>query len=160
MILVQKILGNTKDIDVSGKRLDFLDLEWFEAGRTIIRKHTRNGVEVGIKKDLNPLEEGDVIYLNEETVILISIRPTLCIVFRPRTIREMAVVCYEIGNKHIPIYINEESEVIVAFEHPLYHLLERFGYKPKREERKILKTSQLGSVNHLVKSYQPITFKN
>lgn len=81
--------------------------------------------------------------MDAERVIVVNIIPCECIVFKPGSFKDMGTVCFEIGNKHIPIFINEEAEVLVEFENPLYRLLERSGYEPRREVRKLLKTHAL-----------------
>jgi urease accessory protein len=49
----------------------------------------------------------------------------------------MASVCYEIGNKHLPLFY-ESDELLVPFELPLFRLLSAQGYDVKQEERKLL----------------------
>ena len=49
----------------------------------------------------------------------------------------MASVCYEIGNKHLPLFY-ENDELLVPFELPLFRLLEAQGYDVRQEERKLL----------------------
>ncbi|MFT2008536.1 hypothetical protein ACMA1I_07665 [Pontibacter sp. 13R65] len=71
----------------------------------------------------------------------------------------MSTICFEIGNKHIPIFINEAAEVLVEFENPLYRLLERSGYEPRREVRKLLKTHALRVRRHGNNYTRKITIK-
>jgi urease accessory protein len=127
---------------------DILDLDWFDTSKTIIRKTTRKGREVGIRKSSTPLEDGELLFLDEKLCIQVNIKATHCIVFRPDNHKDMGVISFEIGNKHIPIFINEVGEVIVEFENPLYRLLDRFGYQPKIETRKLLKTHALKMNRH------------
>lgn len=51
--------------------------------------------------------------------------------------QEMASVCYEIGNKHLPLFYYN-SELLIPFDAPLYHMLSASGYKPVRQTRKLL----------------------
>ena len=50
----------------------------------------------------------------------------------------MASVCYEIGNKHLPLFY-EADQLLVPFEMPLYKLLSAQGYIIIKEKRKLLK---------------------
>jgi urease accessory protein len=119
-------------------------LEWFETNKNIIRKRSLAGREVAIRKRrATPLYDGDILYIDGEEALTVKILACPCIVIRPQTIREMAIVCAEIGNKHIPIYINDEQEVIIAFERPLFHLLAKGGFRPTKEERIIAETNTL-----------------
>ncbi len=49
----------------------------------------------------------------------------------------MASVCYEIGNKHLPLFY-ESDELLVPYEDPLFRLLAAGGFNPVREKRKLL----------------------
>ena len=130
--------------DLHGLQADILDIEWYEASKTIIRKNTRNQKEVAIRKSSRkPLENGDLLYVNEEFYIRLHIKPCDCIVIKPRNMREMGVICFEIGNQHIPIYIEDNNNLCVAYEAPLFALLQRAGYDATIEERQLLKTHVL-----------------
>ena len=50
---------------------------------------------------------------------------------------EMASICYEIGNKHLPLFYSED-DIMVPFEAPLFRLLSVAGYEPKKEMRKLM----------------------
>ena len=159
MLLIEKVIGNLSGIATGSRLIDLLDLDWFDTGKTILRKRTRAGNEVGIRKDSTPLEDGDILYMDAEQVIVVNIIPCECIVFKPDSFKDMGTVCFEIGNKHIPIFINEEAEVLVEFENPLYRLLERSGYEPRREVRKLLKTHALIVRRHGNNYTRKITIK-
>lgn len=159
MLLVEQIVGNLSVISMGSLPIDYLDLDWFDTGKTTLRKHTRAGIEIGIRKDTMPLEDGDILYLDEERAIAVNILPCECIVFKPATFTDMGTVCFEIGNKHIPLFINEAGEVLVEFEYPLYRLLERSGYAPRREVRKLLKTHALRVRRHENNYTRKITIK-
>jgi urease accessory protein len=50
---------------------------------------------------------------------------------------EMASACYEIGNKHLPLFYEEEL-LLVPFEQPVYNLLLSQGYDIKKDHKKLL----------------------
>src|SRR4030095_16598542 len=100
MIIREKI-GSIEEIEIKGRVVDYLGLEWYETNKRILHKKTNNGKEI-ILKFLNGnqnLTEGDVVYENEQSIIVISIKPCEVIVIKPASMYEMAYVCYEIGNK-------------------------------------------------------------
>ena len=49
----------------------------------------------------------------------------------------MASVCYEIGNKHLPLFY-EDDELLLPYEAPLFQLLLAAGYDVKQGKRKLL----------------------
>ena len=130
--------------DLGGLEADVLEIEWYEATKTIIRKNTKNGRELAIRKNSRkPLENGDLLFVSEEFYIELYIKPCDCIVIKPKDKREMGVICFEIGNQHIPIYIDDNNDLCVAYEAPLYALLQKAGYDADIEERQLLKTHVL-----------------
>lgn len=146
MIIVEQVLANPV---IENKERDVFEIEWYEAAKTIIRRSTKCGVEIAVKKNNRaPLSDGDILWQDDSNYIELVIKPCECIVFAPRTLREMGIICFEIGNKHIPVFIDDDNQVCVAYESPLYTLLERAGYQPRIEERKLLRTHMLSVNGH------------
>ena len=50
-MLCENIWGNLKDIDTTGKKIDYVEFEWDEAFKRIHKKVSRAGKEVGIRLD-------------------------------------------------------------------------------------------------------------
>ncbi len=138
-MLIQEKIGHIKSYQINNQTIDLLPLEWYEARKRILRKQTSGGREISLKfLNENPeLSEGDILYADESTIILVSILPCNCIVMQPKNMFEMASVCYEIGNKHLPLFY-ETDELLVPFETPLFNLLSVQGYAVRQEERKLL----------------------
>lgn len=139
MILVNQIVGNKADVDLAGREIDLLEIEWFESTKRIQRRATTAGKEIAIKfmREGQRLRQDDVVYLDDQTAILVHIRPCEAIVLAPTTMLEMGTICYEIGNKHLPLFI-EDDLVMMPFEHPMFRWLEASGYKPEKQFRQLL----------------------
>jgi urease accessory protein len=137
-MLVQQKEGNIATTDIGTKTIDYLELEWYETRKRIMHKRTRSGVEVVIKflAGSQNLTQGDILYSDDKTVIAVDIRACDAIIIHPKNMFEMASVCYEIGNKHLPLFY-EDDAVLVAFEAPLFRLLSASGYEVTRGERKL-----------------------
>lgn len=141
MILVQEVCPS---VDTQGLQKHTLEIEWYEAAKTIIRRKTDLGLEIGIKKNnRTPLQDGDVLYHDDKIFVAVEIKPCDCIVVRPRNMTEMGIVCFEIGNMHLPIYIDENQSVNIAYEVPLYDFLIRNNYDTSIEHKKLLQTQML-----------------
>lgn len=138
-MIVKETIGNVKTGDFQGKNIDFLEIEWFEATKRIQRLKSKSGKEVAIKllREGQRLREGDVVLEDEDGIIVVKIKPCEAIIIQPQSLLEMGTVCYEIGNKHMPLYI-QEDEVLMPFELPMFRWLEASGYKPQKGERKLL----------------------
>ncbi len=66
MMLCQQILGNIGDSGFKGRKIDYVDIEWYEAFKRIHRKTTRDGTEIGIRLDdrilTRGIRQGDVLW--------------------------------------------------------------------------------------------------
>ena len=138
-MLIQQKAGTLATIPPNGRLIDWLYLEWFETNKRILRKRTASGRELALRfLNENPaLAQDDVLYEDGQCLIAIDIAPCDAIVIKPRSMYEMACVCYEIGNKHLPLFY-EEASLLVPYEDPLFRLLSAGGFAPVREKRKLL----------------------
>ena len=144
MIIKEKI-GSLEKIDINDRVIDYLELEWYETSKRILHKRTNAGKEIVLKflNQSQNLAEGDVLFEDQQDLIVVSIKPCEVIVIRPNSMYEMAYVCYEIGNKHLPLFY-ENDELLVPYEAPLFKMLQAAGFDLIKEERKLinqLKTS-------------------
>lgn len=148
MIIKEKI-GSIKDIDTSGRAIDYLELEWYEVTKRILHKKTNAGKEVVLKflNGTQYLSEGDVVYVDFESLIVVSIKPCEAIVINPASMYEMAFVCYEIGNKHLPLFYDND-ELLVPFEAPLFKMLQASGFNLGKEERKLINQIKTSVMPH------------
>lgn len=138
MIIKEKI-GNLNSFDVSNRRIDIVLIEWYEADKRIMHKKAKSGREVVMKfmNEGQALTERDVLWQDENSVTVIEIQPCEAIIIQPASMFEMASLCYEIGNKHLPLFYIE-NEILVPYEAPLFNLLFAAGYKPTKESRKLV----------------------
>ena len=133
-LVVMQALDKEQNLD--GRTIDFLEIEWYEASKSRMKRKTQGGVEVLIEKShRNALEDGDLLYLSKERAILLKIKSCDCMVLRPRSLQEVGTICFEIGNKHVPIFMTDENEVCVAYDALLYQLLLSGGFEAEIEER-------------------------
>ena len=138
-MLIQAKIGHIDAYELGNRSVDWLQLEWFEAGKRILRRKTQAGKELALKflAEHAGLTQGDIIYSDEQSIIAIEILPCECIVVKPASMFEMASACYEIGNKHLPLYF-EANCLLVPVELPLFRVLTAQGYAVTIETRKLL----------------------
>lgn len=138
-MLIKEILGNTAQQSLDKLTIDLLEIEWYEATKRIQRKTSNGGTDLSLKflKEGQRLHEGDILYQDNEKAIVVHIKPCDAIVIKPKTMLQMGTVCYEIGNKHMPLFIQEEL-VLMPFEMPMFRWLEASGYEPLKEEHQLL----------------------
>ncbi len=147
-MLIQKKIAHKDSFEIGNRNIDYWDLEWYESSKRIIRKKTEKGIDISFKslnEDPN-FKEGDVIFENEITVTIVRIIPTETIIIKPKNNYELATLCYEIGNKHLPLFF-ENDELLIPFEKPIFQQFQVQGYSLKLETRKLsaqLRTSVSG----------------
>lgn len=93
------------------------------------------------------LTQGDILYEDAESVIAVDVQPCEVIAIKPKSDFEVAAVCYEIGNKHLPLFY-QENELLIAYEAPLFNLLSLSGYNVQRQNRKLLNPLKTSVSSH------------
>lgn len=138
-MIIHKKLGTLKEFAAEDVVIDLLPVEWYETNKRILHKQTNSGKPV-ILKFLNEspdLIQDDVIFADGSYMVVIDIQACEAIIIRPASMQQMAAVCYEIGNKHLPLFF-QGDEVLVPYEAPLFKMLTAGGFSPLREKRKLL----------------------
>ena len=137
-MLINKKLGNIKSAATNG--MDTLWLHWYETNKRILHKQTAGGRNISLRfLNENPsLEPGDILFKDKTTTIVIDILPAEAILIRPSNMFDMASLCYEIGNKHLPLFYEEEI-LMVPYEAPLHKYLLAAGYPMVVEQKKLHK---------------------
>ncbi|MCD8020953.1 MAG: urease accessory protein UreE [Clostridiales bacterium] len=114
-MLCEKILGKLSDAQFAGRKVDYVDIEWHEAFSRLHRKVSHDGEDVGIRMGNEVLTVGlnqdDVIYADEEKVIAVNIPPCEAIQAKVREDhpRQIAKLCYEVGNTHTTMFRGEDD---------------------------------------------------
>jgi urease accessory protein len=114
-MLCEKILGKVSDEQFAGLRVDYVDIEWHEAFSRLHRKTSSEGEDVGIRMENDVLKKGlnqdDVLYADSEKVIAVNIPPCEAIkaTVRKDHPRQIAKLCYEVGNTHTTMFRGEDD---------------------------------------------------
>lgn len=140
-MLCEQVLGTLSEMDTTGKTVEYVDIEWHEAFKKIHRKTTDKGREIGIRMDdwvlQKGLLEGDVIYADEELVVAVHTPP--CEVIQIKVAKDhprmASKVCYEIGNRHAPLFWGENDTYVTIYNEPMLVMLQKLH--GVRAERKV-----------------------
>lgn len=138
-MLIKEKLGNLAAFHTEGRVIDRLSLEWYECSKRILNKRTGTGQAV-ILKFLNTapnLQQDDVLYADDKTIVAVEVLACEAILLRPLTMYEMAYACYEIGNKHLPLFF-EDDALLMPYDAPVYRMLQAAGFEPQLVNRKLL----------------------
>ena len=137
-MLVTEILGNLRDIKDTDIQIDSILIEWFNTRKRIARYTSMQGKDIALKfeKPLSiGLNHGDIVFKDEKSIIAISIVPTHILNIYAKTELDIAKLCYEIGNYHLPLFLGENAfHFRTPFELPLQRVLDRYNIFYKEEE--------------------------
>ena len=131
-MICEKILGKLSDDEFAGKNVDYVDFQWDEAFKKLHRKTSRGGVDVGINMDDTVLTRGllqdDVLAVEGDTVIAVNVEEceAIQIVVTDGSPSVIAKVCYEIGNRHAPLFRGEDDKTFLTpFNGPMLTMIDK-----------------------------------
>ena len=131
-MLCEKILGTLADEQFRELAVDYVDIEWYEAFTKLHRKISHSGEDVGIRLDNEVLTKGlnqdDVLYADDKKVIAVNIPPCEAILVKvcKDHPKQVAKVCYEIGNRHATLFWgSEDFTFLTPYNGPLLELLSK-----------------------------------
>lgn len=136
MLVTQAIRNCT--VEEIEKHIDYLYIEWYQTAKRIQRLETADGASIAIRflGKGQRLQEGDVLYEDQDKVILVFILPCQAIAFTTSDRLTLSLVAYEIGNKHIPLYVQGNS-LFMPYERAMYDWFLNKGYKAELVQKKL-----------------------
>jgi urease accessory protein len=123
-----------------GQRLqDWLPLHWHEAPRRLLHKQSRLGRDVSLRFPTTHerLQHEELLYADSDWCLFVEILPCPVIRLHPGNARSLAAACYEIGNRHLPLYY-EEGLLLMPYDEPVYRQLQRAGFEVEMGEGRLL----------------------
>jgi urease accessory protein len=140
-MLCEKILGSLSQFP--GKQVDYVPIEWYETHKRLHKKMSSGGAEIAIRLGDEALSRGlrqdDVLGVERDRVYAVDVPAFDVLVIRVDDPRMAETVCWEIGNKHAPLFWGETAgEFITPYDMPIENLLHRFhGVRVEKQRRKV-----------------------
>ena len=149
-MIVHEKIGNITS-HPGEKQQDIILLEWFETNKRIWHKRTAGGTDISFKCLTGPpqLRDGDILYESDDAVIVVDIIPTETMLIYPAGDHELVAIAYEIGNKHLPLFF-EDDILMTPFDLPLYRQLQGNGYTIKEAMKKLSQPLQTTVIPHSI----------
>lgn len=130
-MIVEKILGR---LHVTSKQVETVSIDWFERDKKLLRKTTSAGEEIGIKVD-PPLNEGDILYEDDNRIIAVEIAPCDLVSVNVSSMTEMGRLCFELGNRHLSLSISDDT-VKCPYDEPTFEYLKKLGFSATKTHEK------------------------
>jgi urease accessory protein len=131
-MLCEKIIGSLQDEKYKNLEVDYVDIEWHEAFTKLHRKTSTLGEDVGIRLDndvlLKGLNQDDVLYADDKKVIAVNIPEceAIEVVVAKDHERQIAKVCYEIGNRHATLFRGDDDfTFLTPYNEPMLLMLSK-----------------------------------
>ncbi len=133
-MVVEKIIGNRKDMELSEREIDIVPMEWYELDRKLLHKDSMQGEELGIRVEKR-LKDGDILYMDDKKAIVLELKPCELSVMKVETMEQMGRLCFELGNRHLSLSI-QSDRVAVIYDEPTFIYLEKLGFAPEKKVEK------------------------
>lgn len=135
-MLIHEVIRNVDNEEEESKQREWIELDWEELNKRILRKTTDQGTDVAISlEEDQPLRFGDLLHEDEKRQIAVRTKLEPVIIARPQSITEMGKAAWEIGNRHTQCLIHE-NEIVVRYDHTLEELLDKVGVAYEQSERR------------------------
>ncbi|MGM8365746.1 urease accessory protein UreE [Virgibacillus sp. W0181] len=141
-MIIEEIVANIDDLDATELEKRHKEKVYLESAhlmKRIQRVKTDHNRELGIRlKNPKDLEAGDVLFMDDENMIIIDVLSDDLLVIRPRNMNEMGTIAHELGNRHLPAQFDEDA-MLVQYDYLVEELLLEMNIPFAREERKVEK---------------------
>ncbi|MGG3468578.1 urease accessory protein UreE [Neobacillus pocheonensis] len=138
-MIIEQIVGNVVETPVSGRHIEKVFLSSDDLMKRIQRVKTDHGKEIGIRlKEPRDLLDGDILYIDDRNIIVVSVMTDDLLVIRPTNLQQMGEIAHQLGNRHLPAQF-EGDEMLVQFDYLVEELLDSLKIPFAREERKVKK---------------------
>jgi urease accessory protein len=138
-MIITEIVGNLDDISSAGRHIERVYLSSDDLVKRIQRVTTDHGKEVGIRLTApKDLVDGDILYMDERNMIIVSVTSDDLLVLRPSSMKQMGEIAHQLGNRHLPAQFEEEV-MLVQYDYLVVELLVQLEIPFTREERKVKK---------------------
>ncbi|WP_082232836.1 urease accessory protein UreE [Halobacillus massiliensis] len=138
-MIIEHIVGNVATLEKRAPHIEYVYLESDQLVKRIQRMKTDHGNEIGVRLSKNDeLSDGDVLYMDEKNMVVISVKKDDVLVISPTSMQQMGDIAHQLGNRHLPAqFIGEE--MIVQYDYLIEELLQELGVPHNRAKKKVPK---------------------
>lgn len=145
-MIIENVIANRHDLpatELAGLHEEKVVLPSSQLVKRVQRATTDHGRDIGIRltAPAADLRDGDILFRDESTVIVVSVLPSDVLVIAPRSVHEMGVVAHSLGNRHLQAqFFDAGSEygaevMVVQYDHTVEDYLRHRQVPYSRQER-------------------------
>jgi urease accessory protein len=136
-MIIEKVIGNVATIEKNIPHIERVFMESDALLKRVQRVTTDHGNELGIRlKENKSLEDGDVLYMDENNMIIVTVTPDDLLTIMPTSIQQMGEIAHQLGNRHLPAQF-EGKLMLVQYDYLVEELLQKLEVPYRREKRKV-----------------------
>jgi len=138
-MIIEGIIGNFEKYTNSDRHVERVYLSSDDLVKRVQRVTTDHGKEIGIRlKEPKDLIDGDILYMDDRNMIVVSVMSDDLLVLRPVSLKQMGEIAHQLGNRHMPAQF-EGEEMLVQYDYLVEELLNQLDVPYSREKRKVKK---------------------
>lgn len=134
-MLVTDIIARKGEYIADYDKVEYLPLSWEELRKRRLRAVSDSGRTVDILlQEGDLLRDGDLLAVDGDLLLMVKLTPEKVLVMKAETPAQFGLICYELGNRHLPAWIGQD-EVLVLDDPVLPSFLIKQGITFTTEER-------------------------
>ena len=123
-MILDKILGNIKEMESINCHMEKIYLESDELLKRVLRVTSDHGNEYGISLPKgSEMRDGDILFNDGHNMVVVCVKEDDVLVITPKDINEMGEVAHSLGNRHLPVQI-EDGKIILQYDTVVEKLLQ------------------------------------
>lgn len=124
-MILNKVVGNIEELKNLGDfHVEKIYLESDELLKRIIRVTSDHNNEYGISLDKGQkLSDGDILFKDGKNIIVVTTKEDDVLVVSPKSINEMGIIAHALGNRHLPVQV-EEGKIILQYDYVVEKMLQ------------------------------------
>src|SRR5690625_582921 len=137
-MIVDEIQANLDDLskeEINTRHIERVNVESDQLTKRIQRVTTDHDRDIGIRlpKGSNDMRQGDILYMDNQNIIIINVKSDDLLIIKPKDIEEMGRVAHNFGNQHKPAQF-EGNEMLVQYDYLIEEELKEMNVDYVREE--------------------------
>ena len=150
-MIITEIKARKDAYEANFARIETVTLSWEDMQKRRLRVQTDKGRWVGLAFDEGGvLRDGDLLYADGDVGIVVRLAPEAVLTIYPRDTKQYGLICYELGNRHLPSWVSPD-EILVLDDTVLREYLNNHGIRYEPQSRVVSEpkfTAEGGGVHH------------